>query len=87
MRGSDWRYEGGEKPDLYQFGAKTNIDTFHRSISQKIYDNPTVVPSVNSNLTAILGREAGRRRGARVTWDELIKENKSLAPDLTGLVQ
>lgn len=86
MRGPDWRYEGGEKADLYPLGAKTNIDTFHRSIRDKIGDNPTVAPSVNSNLTAMLGREAAHR-GTPVTWDAMMKEAKSLAPDLSGLVQ
>ncbi len=86
MRGSDWRYEGGEKKDLYQFGARTNIDTFHKNITGSIHDNPTVAPSVNANLAAILGREAGRREAA-VTWDEIIEENQALEPDVSGLVE
>lgn len=86
MRGDDWRYEGGEKPDLYQYGARTNIDTFHKSIVGGKCDNPTVEPSVQANLAAILGREAGRR-GTLLTWDELIRENKAIVPDLSGLVE
>ncbi len=86
MRGADWRYEGGEKKDLYPYGAKTNIDVFHQSIQEKVATNPTVESSVNANLTAILGREAAHR-GATVTWDAMMQEAKSLAPDLSGLVQ
>ena len=86
MQGDNWRYEGGEKKDLYQYGARTNIDTFHNRITTGVYDNPTVKPSVNANLAAILGREAGKR-GVLLTWDELLKENQSLKPDLSGLVE
>jgi len=35
-------------------------------------------------LATILGREAARRN-AKVTWDEMIAENKKLEVDLTGL--
>ncbi len=59
MRGADWRYDGGEKKDLYQFGARTNIDTFHKNITGGVHENPTVQPSVNANLAAIMGRAAG----------------------------
>lgn len=49
-----------------------------------MYDNPTVEPSVNATLTTILGREAAKRN-AKLTWGELIKENKILQVDPTGL--
>jgi hypothetical protein len=48
------------------------------------YTNPTVVPSVRANLTAVLGREAGYRR-REVTLAELIHENRSLEFDIRGL--
>jgi hypothetical protein len=69
--------------NLYTTGAQTNIREFHECITQGQYANETVAPSVRSNLTAILGREAGYR-GGEVTWDALLKEQKKLEPDLRG---
>jgi len=77
-------YRGGEVADLYPRGAERNIDTFHKSIVNGIYDNPTVEPSVNATLATILGREAAKRN-TKLTWDEVIRENKRLEVDLTGL--
>jgi hypothetical protein len=48
------------------------------------FANDTVRRSVDGALTTILGREAALRR-TRLTWDELIKENKRLEVDLHGL--
>jgi hypothetical protein len=39
---------------------------------------------VDGCLTTILGREAAARHG-RMTMDELLKENKRLEVDLSGL--
>jgi hypothetical protein len=39
---------------------------------------------VRSNLTAILGREAGYK-GGEITWNELLKKNQKLQPNLKGL--
>jgi hypothetical protein len=77
-------YRGGDVVDLYPRGAERNIDTFHKSIVNGIYDNPTVEPSVNATLAAILGREAAKRN-TKLTWDEVIRENKQLEVDLNGL--
>ncbi|MHC1769759.1 MAG: Gfo/Idh/MocA family protein [Verrucomicrobiia bacterium] len=77
-------YDGGNVGNLYTTGTQTNIAEFHQFITQGQYDNPTVAPSVRSNMTAILGREAGYR-GGEVTWAELLQENKRLRPDLTGI--
>ncbi len=85
MRCEDRRYKGGEKKDLYSWGAQQNIGTFHESITKAVYDNPTVLPSINANPAAILGREAGRR-GEEIKWDDLLAENKPVQPDLSGLV-
>jgi len=51
-----------------------------------LFDNPTVEPATDANLAAILGRDAGMR-GTEITWDAMIRENQSLAPDLSGLVE
>ncbi len=70
--------------DLYPSGARRNIDTFHKCVTDGLYDNPTVEPSVNATLATILGREAAHRR-TRLTLDELLRENRRLEADLTGL--
>ncbi len=84
IRGNKGGYRGGEVTDLYNSGIKRNLDTFHRSIVNGLYDNPTVEPSVNATLACILGREAAKRN-TQLTWDELIRENKKVEIDLTGL--
>jgi predicted dehydrogenase len=82
IRGNE-PFAGGSVGNLYTTGAQTNIREFHECITQGQYANETVAPSVRSNLTAILGREAGYR-GGEVTWDALLKEQKKLEPDLRG---
>jgi predicted dehydrogenase len=77
-------YKGGESPDIYAAGMRANVDTFHKSVTEGIYDNPTIEPSINATLTTILAREAARRNGL-LTWDEMIAENKPLPANLTGL--
>ncbi|MCU0915332.1 MAG: Gfo/Idh/MocA family oxidoreductase [Planctomycetes bacterium] len=77
-----WR--GGDVVNLYPSGAERNIDTFHKCVKQGRCDNPTVEPSVNATLATILGREAARRR-TKLTLDDLLRENRRLEPDLTGL--
>jgi myo-inositol 2-dehydrogenase / D-chiro-inositol 1-dehydrogenase len=74
----------GNNPDLYTSGAKANIREFHEFITAGKHDNPTVTPSVRSNLTAILGREAGYKQ-EEITLAALIKEGKQLKPNLSGL--
>jgi len=84
MRGGDAPYEGGEITGLYQAGALKNIIAFRRNITADDFTNPTVEPSVNSTLATILGREAARRR-QRLTMEALIRENKRIEGDLSGL--
>lgn len=75
---------GGPVTDLYTAGAKRNIDAFYQAIIAGNYENATAPRAVDGTLTAILGREAAVRHG-RLTMEELLKENKRLEPDLTGL--
>lgn len=82
--GGKMQYPGGEAKGLYGAGAQRNIETFHKNITGAVYDNVTVTPSVNSTLATILGREAGRK-AARITWAEMIKANRTIGLDLTGL--
>jgi hypothetical protein len=71
-------------PDLYTSGTVVNLNEFHAAILKGDCSNPTVAPSVRSNLTAILGREAAYRR-SEVTLADLVKEGKKMEPDLKGL--
>lgn len=82
IRGKEF-YNGGDNSNLYTTGAQTNIREFHQFVTQGRYDNPTAAPSVRSNLTAVLGREAAYR-GGEVTLAGLCKEGKRLELDLKG---
>jgi predicted dehydrogenase len=84
VRGNKGGYRGGEVENLYNSGIRRNLDTFHHSVVNGVYDNPTAEPSVNATLACILGREAAGRN-TKLTWDELIRENKKIDVDLTGL--
>ena len=77
-------YRGGDVVDLYPRGAERNIATFHKCVTTGQYDNPTIEPSINATLTTILGREAARRR-TKLTLDEVLRENRRLEPNLSGL--
>ena len=74
----------GKVGNLYRDGVETNIATFHDSIARGDYTNPTVAPSVRSNLTTILGRMAAYKNGV-VTWPQMMRANEKFAPDLKGL--
>lgn len=74
----------GEVVDLYAAGAKRNIASFYQDVIAAKIDNPTVQRAVDGCLTCILGREAAFRHG-RLTMDELLKENKRIEVDLSGL--
>jgi len=77
-------YKGGSQPGLFTEGCVTNIADFHASILKGDWSNPTVAPSVLSNLTTILGRTAAYR-GGEATWDEIMKANEKLEFQTTGL--
>ena len=74
----------GTVGDLYTSGAVVNINEFHDAVIKGDCSNPTVVPSVRSNLTAILGREAAYHRD-ELTLAALLKQGKKLEPNLKGL--
>ncbi|MHC4625205.1 MAG: Gfo/Idh/MocA family protein [Planctomycetota bacterium] len=83
VRGENF-YRGGETRDIYKQGAVNNIATFYDSIMTGQFDNPTVAPSVRSNLVTILGRTAAYT-GEKVYWDRLIKSTEKWEADLRGL--
>jgi len=84
LRGGPKHYGGGEVVSLYDQGAMRNIAEFYRAIVEARFDNPTVQRAVDGTLTGILGREAAVRR-TRLTMEEVLKENKKLEVDLSGL--
>ncbi len=69
---------------LYEAGAVRNIATFYRNATEGDARNPTVRRAVDSALTTILGREAALHR-SKLTWEQLLNDNKRLDVDLTGL--
>ena len=76
----------GEMENLYNNGILRNLDTFHQSIIKGDVSNSTVQSGVNSNLAAILAREAAKRNGL-MSMEQLIEENVELEVDYTGLVE
>jgi myo-inositol 2-dehydrogenase / D-chiro-inositol 1-dehydrogenase len=84
LRGGPKHFGGGDVADLYAAGAKRNIAAFHQKVLTGDYSNTTAQRSVDCTLTCILGREAARR-GKLLAMDDLIKENKRLEVDLSGL--
>jgi predicted dehydrogenase len=80
IRGSK-PFPGGSTGDLYTEGTSANIAIFHESVTNRRFENRTVLPSVRSNLSAILSREAAHKRRA-VTWDEIMKANERLESDI-----
>lgn len=83
IRGND-PFPGGNVGNLYTDGTIINIQEFHQFITEGRYDNPTVAPSVRSNLTAVLGREAAYR-GGEYTMAELLAANAKLTLDYSSL--
>ena len=84
VQGGPKHFGGGEVKNLYPAGAERNIATFYNDITQGRYANATAHRAVDSVLTAILVRDAADRR-CRLTMEELLKENKRLPVDLSGL--
>ncbi len=83
IRGGDKHYVG-KAENMYQGGATRNIADFHKNITEGRFENETGLRSVDSTLAVILAREAAARHG-RLTMEDLIKENKKLDVDLSGL--
>ena len=84
IRGGSHHYPGGSIDNLYAAGATRNIATFYQDIVAGNVANETVRMGIDSCLATILAREACLRKGT-MTMDELLKENRRIEPDLTGL--
>jgi predicted dehydrogenase len=83
LRTRDDAYSGDTR-NLYAEGAIANIAAFHRQITAGDVANPTVVPSVRSNLTTILGRMACYQK-REVTWTEMMQKKEKWQFDTNGL--
>jgi len=84
LRGGPQQYAGGDVQNLYQAGAVRNIAAFHKAVTGGPPAADTLRLAVDSALVTILGREAALRREA-LTLDQVLKENRRLDVDLTGL--
>jgi predicted dehydrogenase len=84
MLGTDTGWRGGEVTELYQRGARKNIATFHDSIKAGNFTNPTIEPGIAATLAVMLGREACLKR-TRLTWDDMLKEDRRIEANLKGL--
>jgi predicted dehydrogenase len=78
------RFKGGAVQNLYKQGAVRNIATFHQQVTGGIFTNDTVRRPIDGCLACILGREAAAR-GTELTMEQVLKENRKLEVDLTGL--
>lgn len=74
----------GANPSLYERGAALNIAAFYEAISKHDGSNPTVEPSVRSNLACILGRTAAYA-GEEVTWQEMMARAEKWEFDISSL--
>jgi len=77
-------YPGGETGPIYQQGAEKNIADFYNNINSGNYKNTTLQPGVTSNLVTILGRNAAYTN-KEVSWEDLIRSEEKLMPNLKGL--
>lgn len=69
----DDKFNGGVTSNIYADGVAANVRTFHEAIAKGDFSNPTVGPSVRSNLTTILGRTAAYTK-KEVTWAQMMKK-------------
>ena len=88
--GKEWlhsredRFEGATD-NIYLVGVERNMVTFHDNIVKGDFSNPTVTPSVRSNLTTILGRTAAYHSGQEVTWKQIMQAAEKWKFNLKGL--
>ena len=77
----DLPWPGGNTKGLYTSGAIGNIRNFHAAITSGEALPDTLTPSLESNLTAILGRRAAYE-GRKVTWAEMMAKPDRIDPKL-----
>lgn len=77
VRGGTRHFPGGvPNPEA---SVRKNIDDFYQNIVRGDFSNEILSRVIESNFTAVLGREAAARR-RETTLDELIRENMRLVP-------
>jgi myo-inositol 2-dehydrogenase / D-chiro-inositol 1-dehydrogenase len=74
-------YRGGNTGNLYPEGTAANIAEFYDQVAGRHFINATVAPSVRSNLTSILGRDASYAN-REVTWKEMMEANQRLESEV-----
>lgn len=84
LRGGPKHFGGGLVENLYQAGAERNIAAFYQDVLDGKCANESVGRSVDGALTTILGREAASRR-IQLKMEDLLRENRHIEVDLTGL--
>jgi len=84
LRGGKLQDAGGQIKGLYKAGAERNIARFYREITGEQFENDTIRRSVDGVLACVLGYEAAARN-TRLTMDEVLRANRRLEVDLTGL--
>jgi len=84
LRGGPQQFNGGAVENLYEAGAVRNIASFHQQVTGGNFANDTVRRAVDGCLACILGREAATR-GAVLTMEQLLQENRRLEVNLEGL--
>ena len=77
----DAPWPGGSTKGLYMSGTVGNVQDFHAAVAGGQALSDTLGPSLQSNLTAILGRHAATS-GREVTWDEMMKNPIGVDPKL-----
>lgn len=85
IRSKDDAFTGDTGP-IYAEGATRNIAAFHEAITKADFSNPTVAPSVRSNLTTILGRTAAYKK-SEVTWADMMRINEKWEFDTKSLTK
>ncbi|MEM7396021.1 MAG: Gfo/Idh/MocA family oxidoreductase, partial [Verrucomicrobiota bacterium] len=76
IRGEQF-WTGGLTSSIYRDGVIANIADFFTHITEGRFENPTVAPSVQSNLITILGRTAAYT-GKEQSWKTLMKSEEQL---------
>lgn len=71
----------GTFKSIYESGTVVNIKEFYDAVTGGNYENATVAPSVRSNLTTIMGRNAAYK-GEPLTWTDLMKSDERYEVDL-----
>jgi myo-inositol 2-dehydrogenase / D-chiro-inositol 1-dehydrogenase len=74
----------GRTDQIFLDGVINNIAQFHKIITEGNYENPTVAPSVQSNLIGIMARTAAYQN-RRVTWNEILRNTDVNNPGLGEL--